>query len=267
MTTTANTMGSLETKKPDCPLCRDTGYIIKDWVSAIVTECKCMEQKRLMKRFKSAMIPEEFQDATLEGYKVTNPAQEILFKATKKYLEEFDQIKNSSSNSLGFIAVFGEQRLKEIKDMNLRSQMKRKHNNFGLGKTHLQVALAKELIKRGETVLIISDVAIMDELMAAKQLKDKADFYDKVNKLINVPVLVWDDIGKSAPTEAKKSMYFHIINERYKAKRSIIYSSNEDPQTLEDRIGDAAVSRLFGMSLGRIYKVEGPDYRLIREAV
>jgi DNA replication protein DnaC len=71
-----------------------------------------------------------------------------------------------------------------------------------------------------------------------------------------------DDIGKTNPTKAKRSMYFHIINERYKAQRPIIYSSNEDAESLTDRIGDASASRLLGMSRGRIVRVEGPDYRL-----
>jgi DNA replication protein DnaC len=219
-----------------------------------------------MKRFNSAMIPDEFRRATFQDYKVGNQSQKALYDAAVAYLQEFGQqsddiFGSSKGNSLGFIAVVGESRLKALPAAK-RMEEKRRHNNYGLGKTHLQMAIAKELIKRGVAVLCVSDAALMDELMALKMEEDKTFFTKRMNDIINVPVLVWDDIGKSNPTEAKRSAYFQIINERYRHQRPIIYSSNEDVETLSDRIGDAAASRLFGMSKGRIVRVEGPDYRL-----
>ncbi|WP_245739890.1 ATP-binding protein [Thermoflavimicrobium dichotomicum] len=265
MATMTNSLDSSQTKYK-CDKCKDTGYIIKSWEGGgLAAECSCLEMKRLMRRFKSAMIPDEFKQATFQDYKIRCEAHEILLNAAKKYVEEFDQIKGTSANSLGFIAIFGEQRMKEMpKDQ--RAIMKRKHNNYGLGKTHLQVAIAKELLRKGEQVLIVADVALMDELMNLRRSDNQQTFNERIHQLITVPVLVWDDIGKANPTEAKQSMYFQIINERYRAQRPIIYSSNEDAETLSDRIGPAATSRLLGMSKGRIYRVEGPDYRLTGEA-
>ncbi|WP_168188855.1 hypothetical protein [Thermoflavimicrobium daqui] len=46
-------------------------------------------------------------------------------------------------------------------------------------------------------------------------------------------------------------------------KRPILFSSNEDIETLAGRIGDGAASRLLGMAKGRIYRVEGADFRLL----
>lgn len=264
--TSNNTHGCSTSSEYECSQCRDTGYIIKAWEgSGLAAECSCMERKRLIKRFNSAMIPDEFKTATFQDYRVENEAQRQLFNAASAYLKEFGQdieleFGVMKGNSLGFIAKYGESRLKALPPAE-RMKMKRIHNNYGLGKTHLQIAIAKNLIKRGIAVLCVSDVALMDELMAAKA--EDSELYNKrLHDIINVPVLVWDDIGKSNPTEAKKSAYFHIINERYKAQRPIIFSSNEDVETLADRIGDAAASRLIGMSRGRIVAVEGPDYRL-----
>jgi DNA replication protein DnaC len=265
--TTINSQTCLLDEKTDkCQQCNGTGYIIKEWTGGgLAAECTCREQERLMKRFNSAMIPDEFRRATFQDYKVGNQSQKALYDAAVAYLQEFgqqsDDIFGSSKNSLGFIAVVGESRLKALPAAK-RMEEKRRHNNYGLGKTHLQMAIAKELIKRGVAVLCVSDAALMDELMALKMEEDKTFFTKRMNDIINVPVLVWDDIGKSNPTEAKRSAYFQIINERYRHQRPIIYSSNEDVETLSDRIGDAAASRLFGMSKGRIVRVEGPDYRL-----
>lgn len=102
----------------------------------------------------------------------------------------------------------------------------------------------------------------MDELMAKKR-EYVEDYNKSLHTVSNVPILVWDDIGKSSPTESRKSAYYQIINERYRNQRPIIFSSNEDVETLADRIGDASSSRLLSMARGRLCQVSGPDYRLV----
>ncbi|SFJ65942.1 DNA replication protein DnaC [Thermoflavimicrobium dichotomicum] len=206
------------------------------------------------------MIPEEFAHATLENYQVKYPFQRTLWEAATQYVREFEQIKRNTENSLGFVAVYGEERMNELPPEQ-RVIMKRKHNSFGLGKTHLQVAIAKELIQRGNTVLMVSDVALMEEVMGLKQ-SDYPLFHERIQSLIQVPVLIWDDIGKANPTPSRQSVYYRVINERWRTQRPILFSSNEDIETLAVRIGDGAASRLLGMAKGRIYRVEGPDCRL-----
>jgi DNA replication protein DnaC len=247
-------------KRYECEKCEDTGFILDGWTAR---ECTCLEQKRLNARLKNAMIPDEFKNAEFDTYVTETPTQRMLFTATREYLECFDEIHNQQANSLGFIAKYGEQRLREIKDSRKRSEVKGKHNNFGLGKTHLQVAAAKQLIKRGYPVFCISDVSFMDELSKARVYNDQGEAVNMIiGSAIQAPVLLWDDIGKAKPSEFRLDMYYQIINERYKAQRPIMFSTNEDAETLPERIGDAAASRLFGMARGRIYAVEGQDYRV-----
>lgn len=244
----------------DCPKCKDVGYLLTGWEAV---ECSCLKQKKLERRMKNAMIPDEFQDCTFENYRVTTSLQNNMKMAMLDYLQRFDEIKDSTENSFGFIAVFGEKRLKEIQSAQKRAELKRKHNNFGLGKTHLQVAAAKELIKRGYQTLIISDVIFMEELSQARMIDDEGEQLNRLlGSVIQVPILIWDDIGKVRTTEFRLGMYYHIINERYRNRRPIIFSSNEDKETLSEKIGDAAASRLFGMSKPFLYEVEGEDYRL-----
>lgn len=252
---------SESSKSSSCPHGCVDGFILDGWTAR---ECECQIQRRLLARMKNAMIPEEFENAEFSTYRVTNSTQQGMLEAITAYLNDFDRIRNQQHNSFGFVAVFGEQRLREIKNPAQRAQMKALHNNFGLGKTHLQIAAAKELIRRGYAVLCISDVAFMDELSKARGYNDEGEATNRLlGAVIQAPVLVWDDIGKAKPSEYRLDMYYQIINERYKAKRPIIFSSNEDTETLAERIGDAAASRLFGMAKGRVYAVEGPDYRLV----
>ena len=186
-------------------------------------------------------------------------------------------------NSIGFIALYGESDIRQM-DSADRYEFKQKHNSFGLGKTHLQMALARYLIEnvrvrdelqdgsyskfdRGCRVLCVSDVTFMEDLIQAKMSKDEGK---KLQSLINgactADVLVWDDLGKAKWSESKEGMYYQIINERWRHKRPIVFSSNESKGTLSDKIGYAAASRLFGMTgEENLYEVEGPDYRLRKE--
>ncbi|MCS1351177.1 ATP-binding protein [Mechercharimyces sp. CAU 1602] len=261
------TTSSTDSSGTKCPTCKGMGYLLDpDDRWKYLGQCECSIREQAKQRLHAAMIPDEFKEAWFDQYKVSNGAQKTLYNASQEYLRDFPKLlqdKNEHRRSIGFIAKFGEQRMKSIKNLSERREKKKQHNNYGLGKTHLQVAMAKDLIAKGRRVLIISDVLFMDELMQSKMIGDGGVEMNRILGLVTrVPVLVWDDIGKSNPTESKQSMYFQIINERYKSKLPIIYSSNEDSETLEERIGGGATSRLFGMSHGRIYPVQGPDYRL-----
>jgi DNA replication protein DnaC len=232
------------------------GYVLVDnWTAR---ECPCLERERLKERFRNSRIPVELEQAHFQNYRVENEAQRTLYQAAKQYVQHF--LEGDSVTSLGFLATVGEQTLRQISDGAKRRRMRARHNNMGVGKSHLQMAIAKAFIQQGIAVLVISDVVFMDELMQQKASSAPA-FHEQINQVADIPVLVWDDLGKSNSSEAKKSAYFRIIDERYRNKKPILFSSNEDTETLEDRIGDAAASRLLGMS--RIYTVEGPDYRIV----
>ena len=123
------------------------------------------------------MIPEEFAQARFDSYQQETEKQKLLYGTIVKYLRNFEEIKGTKQNSLGFIATFGELRIKQL-EPSKRAQAKREHNSFGLGKTHLQVAAAKYLMKQGYSVLLISDGTFMDDLIAAKMMND-----DKKNSI------------------------------------------------------------------------------------
>ncbi len=278
----------------DCEKCKDTGFILEkraitddegnvkkwpngeDMVEDVAVMCECKRQKRLKIRFENALIPSEFKDATLKNYQRINDVQQTLYAATIDYLKNFETIITNrlDQNSLGFIAVFGEQRIRQLSGSD-KSQAKRDHNSFGLGKTHLQIAAAKWLmknafvideksgLKRECRVLCVSDATFMDDLAQAKAMNDEgARFNELIHNASTVDVLVWDDLGKAKWSETKETLYYRIINERYRNQRPIIFSSNEDKGTLSEKIGYASASRLFGMTGDRLYEVEGPDYRL-----
>ncbi len=277
-----------------CQECQDKGYILVKkkaidengdqlkWPNGtlrfdeVAIECDCLEQSRIRIRLKNALIPSEFANARFDNFIQNTDVQVKMYNSITEYLKNFNQLHTSPSNSLGFIAVFGEQRLKDLPP-NERLTAKKLHNNFGIGKTHLQIAAAKWLMKnqkiqendrkRGCRVLCVSDVSFIEELTAAKMAGDGGSEFQKLIKTATswADVLVWDDIGKSKWTETREGLYYQIINERYRNNKPIIFSSNEDKGTLSEKIGYAASSRLFSMAGQYLLEVEGEDQRLKRK--
>ncbi|WP_237757046.1 DnaA ATPase domain-containing protein [Salimicrobium jeotgali] len=276
----------------ECPDCGGTGAALykKEVTRAdgnvelrdFFKPCSCAEQKKLERRFQNALIPEEFEEAGFKQYERKTEVQKTLFNATFQYMEDIDTIlkEKPKVNSLGFIAVYGESEIRNM-DPAERYSFKQAHNNFGLGKTHLQMALARYIIEnirvrdelsdgslskhdRGCQVLCVSDVVFMEDLIQAKMSNDEGKkLQDLIRGACNADVLVWDDLGKAKWSESKEGMYYQIINERWRHKRPIIFSSNEAKGSLSDKIGYAASSRLFGMTgKENLYEVEGQDYRL-----
>jgi len=273
-----------------CSDCNDTGTLIekideeyngKTIKKDVARPCHCLKQKSLKNRFKNALIPDEFKHARFDNYKRYDNTTNLLYEATINYLKKFNEIisKGSENNSLGFIAKFGESRIKALSG-EARHEAKERHNNFGIGKTHLQMAAAKWILnnvkvrdeiapgqfssfERGCRVLCVSDITFMNDLINAMFARNSEQgLNEMIYQVTSVDVLVWDDLGKSKWSEAKEDLYYRIINERYINKKPIIFSSNEDEDTLSEKIGYAAASRLNGMCGNRLYAVEGQDYRL-----
>lgn len=252
----------------ECDKCRDTEMILYTDENGyeMGRPCECRDRKVWKRRFKNAMIPDEFTHASLTNYQTHADIQKKMHGLTERYLMSFpptrDKLHQEGMKNFGLIASFGEQRIRSMPD-ETRMQVKAENNSFGLGKTHLQIGLCKQLIRAGFNVLVISDVSFMDEAMAAKRMSDNGEtFQGLLRGVMEADVLMWDDIGKARPTEAKEDLYYNIINERYKRKKPIIFSSNEDRGTLADRIGYAAASRLIGQCGDYLLETKGQDWRL-----
>ncbi|WP_338749846.1 ATP-binding protein [Bacillus sp. FJAT-52991] len=257
----------------ECSICKDAELIFRrdDDGYDYASPCECRERKAWKRRFKQSMIPDEFTQANFENYETVSSVQRDMLVLTKEYRSLFKVVKQGDekkkiipADNFGLIAVFGEQRLKEM-PASERSVFKQKHNNYGIGKTHLQIALAKQLIKEGFNVLVVSDVSFMEELMQAKKMDDGGETYNQLLKgALTADVLIWDDIGKVNWTEPRERMYYTIINERYRKQKPIVFNSNEDRGTLANKIGYAAASRLIGQCGDYLQDAEGIDWRLKR---
>lgn len=227
----------------------------------VYTFCQCRQQKLLQRRIKSSQIAPAFLKASFGNF-IPSPHTQEMLDAALSYVENFAQMKDQAPNGLGLLARVGESYLKGIRDTHKSRQLRQQHNSYGLGKTHLVSALGLTLLQQGVQVLLVNDVDIVAELRQGQFSEDPQHYEKLIGSIEQAELLIWDDLGKARSTEWVLNQYYRIFNYRYRLGLPTCFTSNEDPETLADKLGDATASRLYAMCKGRLIVCEGPDYRL-----
>lgn len=114
----------------------------------------------------------------------------------------------------------------------------------GSGKTHLSMALANNLIKKGKKVIYMPYVKTMTEI---KQNVSNSDIYKSLmDKYKNAEILFIDDLLKGKTTEYDVNVLFDIINHRYINNLPMIISTEKDINNFLD-FDEAIGSRVYEM--------------------
>lgn len=142
------------------------------------------------------------------------------------------------------------------------------YGSYGTGKTHLEAAICNRLREvgvRGEdgklqpmSSIFVSAPQFFMAYEETRRSLDQTDHIRLMQQVTNTPLLVFDDIDKSRPTDARWEIYWHIFDMRCTAKKPTILSTNKRSE-LENYIGGASLSRL---SRGLVaIEMIGDDFR------
>ncbi len=137
--------------------------------------------------------------------------------------------------------------------------------NVGTGKTTLSVCIAKELLKKGYSVIYFSAVSLFDQLAAAHFSKDRSEAdSEPLRDLYSCDLLIIDDLGSELTNSFIEEELFVLLNERQIRDKRIIISTNASVDNLRSTYRDRIFSRIIsGFS---ILKLTGTDIRF-RKAV
>ncbi len=113
----------------------------------------------------------------------------------------------------------------------------------GLGKTHLSLAIAREVIDRGFGVLYGSTQNFMATL--EKERFGRSD-EDTNQALLQCDLLILDDLGTEFSTPFVTAALYNIINTRLMSDKPTIISTNLSMKELLARYGERMVSRMIG---------------------
>jgi len=131
----------------------------------------------------------------------------------------------------------------------------------GRGKTHLAVAMAYRAIQNGFDARFVTAAELIDELSAAFRSGRLAD---ALATYIHPGVLVVDEVGYLTYGTDAANMLFHVVNDRHRKKRAMIFTTNKPlsawGRVLHDEdLAHAIVDRI--LERGRVLTLDGPSMR------
>ncbi len=231
---------------PNCPLCKGTGYIIEVDENGVsyAKRCSCVIEQTKKNYLKLSGIPERYMSCEFENYNPTNDSQKEALIISKKFVEHYPSV----SGGLFF------------------------QGPSGVGKTHLSVAIIKNLIKEKGVRARFYDVRDLISSIQATIGIDNEKGIKIFTEAYQVDILVLDDLGAHRISSYTEDIISKIINKRYNENKITIFTSNyvdqkdfyEDAaelreETLESRIGYRLRSRIFEMA--KLVRIDGEDFR------
>jgi len=131
----------------------------------------------------------------------------------------------------------------------------------GRGKTHLAVAIGYRAIQNGFAAYFTTAATLIDDLSAAFRAGELAQ---ALPTYTHPGVLVVDEVGYLTYGTDAANMLFHVVNERHRRTRAMIFTTNKSltawGRVLHDEdLAQAILDRV--LERGRLLRLDGPSIR------
>ncbi|MDR2753692.1 MAG: ATP-binding protein, partial [Oscillospiraceae bacterium] len=136
----------------------------------------------------------------------------------------------------------------------------------GLGKTHLSLAIAKEVIDKGFTVIYGSAPNLISRMehehFSRGRYGEQAG--ETARALLECTLLILDDLGAEFSTAFTQSCIYNIVNTRLMSAMPVLISTNLSMAQINEKYGERVASRIIGNY--QVLRFFGGDVRQILRA-
>lgn len=185
-------------------------------------------------RLRQARIPRRFWSKTLGNFKKSGPLRRDLVRAAEAFAMSF------SLEEQGRLGV-------ECEQPELHPGLLMR-GPVGSGKSHLAVGILREVVAKGYSGLYYNSPDLLRDIRATYDGNADGPSEDSLlDEVTNVDLLVLDDLGAEKVSGFVLDRFYLVVNKRYEGCKPLIVTTNLDEETLQNRLGDRIVSRLYEM--------------------
>ncbi len=223
-----------------CPLCDDTGWKTIDADGTPrVARCDCWRERLAAKLLAEARIPPRYRRCDLDNFNTYNDSLVRAVARARRLAESFPVVDKG-------LLVLGKP---------------------GVGKTHLAVAVLKDVVRaKGATGIFYDTRDLLRVIRSTYDPLVRTAEMDVLRPVMTADLLVLDDLGAEKTSEWVEETLNLIVNTRYNERRLTIFTSNyaivedtADANSVVGRVGARMWSRLHEMC--EFLELDGVDYR------
>lgn len=209
-----------------CKRCNDTGYYEENGRTLV---CNCLKQALVSCACEELNRTAPLSLSTFESFSLDYYDKEI---DSKTGISPY----NHMSKILRYCRSYADIFAKNSESILMKGAT-------GLGKTHLSLAIANEVIKKGYGVIYVSAPSLMQKLEKQHFSRDDDSAIDM---LVECDLLIVDDLGTEFHGQFSVSQMYNIFNSRMLANKPIIINTNLTLRELEKIYTERFVSRIIG---------------------
>ena len=243
---------------PACERCGGTGFeIVTRAGREYAQACACRKRSSLPggDPASACRIPPRYEHCTLESFEPGSPSLAAALEKAVAFCAGYPYLGDDEGLGLLF------------------------SGDNGVGKTHLAVAVLRELVTaKGARGQYWDFHELIREIKSSYDPETKTTELMVLEPVVEADVLLLDDLGAWKMTDWMNDTLFYILNSRYMAKRPTVITTNYQDVTREqalaadplrrreflvERIGQRLRSRLMEMCL--IVRMQGGDHRQARQ--
>ena len=229
---------------PACPRCGDTGWADGRMCTCLKELC-AQEQLRALTALLNLTDEQDFDRLRLDIYS-DRPWQ--------------GQTRSPRENMRRIVAVC-EGFARQFPDYPLRNLLF--SGGTGLGKTFLSGCIAREVSRRGYSVVYDTAISLFAAFEARRFSRDAGEerqARDDTRRYLGCDLLILDDLGSELTGPLAQASLYEVVNGRLQAGRHTVISTNLSLELIAQRYSPQLTSRIGG--LYRELTFYGDDLRL-----